>query len=511
MLLLVFFAVNISYAQSREQSFVWSLTGTDYQRGNIHFPAHIANVRISDYPVVGQAVMLEVEVTSSQNEPNLQLDLQLPDQIQVIEGNLHWHGSLSANETHHYNLVIVVQEAGFHHINLGLLSPPTKAKSYIDGVSIFIETNDLEAQIIRGHELQVTQSEYRYEVSPDNVTLSANRASASGTITLEGQVRYEANIGDCFGGPCDALVSNLIPERAVIQLWDAESAGERLLAESTISASGDYAFTVPNSDTDGTGIDPIIKILATDNERAEIVNSSEELYSVLFSLGTDLVDGSYTHSLNIASIPPDTTVNQAFYIFDLMVNNGYDYLAIETGWTNTDMVQVNWPQGCVFGLVDNSCYVNEAIYMYVDDGVQTDVILHEYGHFVLSRDVGDFDVVNACAPVYTHIFGAASISTACAWSEGWADFFEMTVQGSSNYRGVDVEAPANLPTTAGDHATYWESLVAATLWDIFDGGVTEPFDVINDGFNGTSGWLLVDNSKSQPPKNANHIDFEPIK
>ena len=166
-ILLSFMLAGTSYANSQMQSFEWELVNPDSPRENTPFSVHIANVRISEYPLVGKAVVLQIEVTSNENEPDLKLDILLPEKIQVMEGELHWRGSLSANEVYQHNLVIMPQEAGFYQIDIGLLSPPTQAQSYIDGVRFFIQTDNDDVQIIRNHEYRVTEFHYR--------TLSSNK------------------------------------------------------------------------------------------------------------------------------------------------------------------------------------------------------------------------------------------------------------------------------------------------------------------------------------------------
>lgn len=162
-------------------------------------------------------------------------------------------------------------------------------------------------------------------------------------------------------------------------------------------------------------------------------------------------------------------------------------------WNNNDTIEVSYPSGCVVGLIDNACYVGK-IYLPDAQGLQPDTIIHEYGHFVLSRYLDNAPIINACLlEGFTHYIGGLSNET-CAWNEGWANFFQMAVQSAfdplyfPNYNSYDFETPAD-PDLAIDPPPYdiWEATVTAILWDIFDGPSTvEPFysfDTIQDGFN----------------------------
>jgi hypothetical protein len=132
----------------------------------------------------------------------------------------------------------------------------------------------------------------------------------------------------------------------------------------------------------------------------------------------------------------------------------------------------------------------DGIAIFDFNGGRADIITHEYGHFVLSRYLGDATVINACAPIYNHNFTEPTIRPACAWSEGWADFLQMAVQNDPDYVGRDFETPNStyLPAPGEDPGS-WEVVVAATLWDIFDPVGTEGggfVDNLNDGLNGSA-------------------------
>src|SRR5690606_32796862 len=123
------------------------------------------------------------------------------------------------------------------------------------------------------------------------------------------------------------------------------------------------------------------------------------LYAIQPPAGNDLADGNYIFSY-LATTP---LTLEPFFIHDLIANTAYEYLASNTTWTNDDKATIQWPvPNCVPLLhTPNSCYYSNTIHLMQADGWDGDVILHEYGHFVLGRPehYDDSPVVFACQGV----------------------------------------------------------------------------------------------------------------
>ena len=75
-----------------------------------------------------------------------------------------------------------------------------------------------------------------------------------------------------------------------------------------------------------------------------------------------------------------------------------------------------------------------SIDLLAGDRWDSDVLLHEYGHFVMYKIYGD-DMPPSpnCS---NHYWGGHS-SLGCAWTEGWANFLQAAIQNDPNY--VDTE------------------------------------------------------------------------
>src|SRR5512139_3909194 len=68
---------------------------------------------ISPEPVVGQVVNYHIELsTPSGQVPNTTLTITLPSGIELVSGNLHWHGDLTTDQTVTKDLAIRVTSPG---------------------------------------------------------------------------------------------------------------------------------------------------------------------------------------------------------------------------------------------------------------------------------------------------------------------------------------------------------------------------------------------------------------
>jgi hypothetical protein len=303
------------------------------------------------------------------------------------------------------------------------------------------------------------------------------------TVTLYGAIEYTAKIRD---GGTATPVTNPLP-RVRIEVWD--DTGSEPLGKTWVNSSGEYIITVPNNEPGG--IDPKLFIYADDKKnntfdtRVEVVNPNGISYFADTPIIGNNLHGThrYDYTINLLSYDSDTV--QAFLIFDKMANVAYNTMQSWVSWNEMSSVKVIWPKVCVGlpgWLNPGSCYFYEKIYMHRFDGNAPDIIIHEYGHFVLSRKVGNDQVVHACSAVgYNHtLFGKTNET--CAWSEGWADFFEMAVQNDADYVGTLLDnVESHLPITEADK---YEFIPAASLWDFYDVSPPEPWDEFHDGFNG---------------------------
>jgi hypothetical protein len=467
------------------------------QAGSSRFPLEISGLTVDPQPAVGRVVELTVEIRSSQEEADVTVLIQLPQQVELTDGDLIWRGSLRAHVPCTHSVRLRVLTEGDWRIDVNAISRFPAGDSYGDYETLHLVSQARTGEALTADVYRVRQPSERL-LAPHAPTESSDSlpAESGGEVTIAGILSYEATEDDGTGATY--TVTRPVG-RVLVELYDQESTGDRWLATVNASSSpvGFYTFTVPNEDPDGSGIDPYLRVFADDQgalggRRAQVVDEANHAYVYLSPVidGGDLTDGPHPYD---HTIPESDLASQAFYIFDRTANAAYEFLQRETDWEYPGSVQLNWPDGCVFDGW-GSCF-NGQIFLDDPDGRHPDVIIHEYGHFVLSQY--GLDVIGACfalMPPFRHYMWE-ELNPSCAWSEGWADYFEMAVQGDADYIGSDLENVDKdymLGKVNGDAAASYEGVVAASLWDIFD-TADEAFDQLADGFDGASGngiWHL---------------------
>ncbi len=480
----------------------------------------ITRATVSPDPIVGQTATLSIEVISPRDEKDVSIDVLLPEEIRLAAGELSWHGSLSANQPQIHEISIIVLQEGDWRIYLGVSSQLSETSSIGDGDTLNITSMIDSAKVVPSAEYRITESKYSdiwpYRDGhgghiPDIFHLvpgGEETLATAGMVTIEGTLTYDALEADCFNvATCLTPILNEPLGGAIVELWD-QFPGPTLLATGLSDDTGFYSITVLNEDPDGsgTGIDPVLLIYPEDG-RIHVVDSLDfPYYELTPNIGQDVADGVIPFDHHIIQ----SDISQAMYIFEKL-HMAYEFLQDEVAWNNNDSVEVNYPSLCV-GLFDNSCYFGQ-IYLSQDQGRQPDAIIHEYGHFVVSRYFDNSAIIDACLyELYDHNLLGPSNET-CAWSEGGANFFQMAVQSAYDplyvpgYNDYDFETPV-APDLAVDPPPYyiWEATVTSILWDIFDGPSTvEPyysFDTIQDGFNNYNNGIWQ-NSITELPNTLN--------
>lgn len=127
------------------------------------------------------------------------------------------------------------------------------------------------------------------------------------------------------------------------------------------------------------------------------------------------------------------------------------------------------------------------------DDYDDDIILHEYGHFIVHNFSRD------SSPGGVHFLNDHTQDIRLSWSEGWATFFSSAVRNNPKNVDVNFAGPANFsfsiesnsllyppdnPGLLENSAIYTTSeiAVASVLWDIFDDINESQFDNLSIGF-----------------------------
>ncbi len=317
----------------------------------------------------------------------------------------------------------------------------------------------------------------------DDVELRVYEESVGGSLTVSGYWYYRDRNG----------VDRILPY-AKVEIWDDDLVGDDLLATTHTNASGFYQATFTNSDV-SNGVDVFARVLSTDDYSVS-VRSGGNLYSGDTAVTNDVQDGSFsigsyslTHSTNRA----------AWYLYDKVANDAWSYLKNTVGWDNNFNIEVRWSPTSTAGAAFYGSYIE----LNGGDGWDEDVLLHEYGHFVMFKTYSTFPSAPSCNP---HIWGMHT-SLGCAWVEGWATFLGGAIQNSPTYIdsvNQNITYSMESPPSSVHHPED-EGSINASLWDIFDSGSSESWDTLANSINGSASngiWKIVN---GQDPNHINEF------
>ncbi len=475
---------------------------------------------VSPLPIVGQVVTWRIEVRARGGDmPQTRLQLSLPTGVELVAGQTEYFLDVVKDQPYVVEVPIRVTAAGEWPIDAYATWPsdPHSQGGFGDNKRLFLTSSSSTALVEQGEDVQQPIIPVMQFDPPSVVTVTRlspageSPLSVGGIITFTGYLSFTSiSVQPAPGDPTNYITTTQIQplRRNLIEVWDVNP-GNVYRKVSTMpvyaDATGRYFISVTNLDTDGTGLDPYLVIYSTDNLRVNIANASGTTYAFgTAQIGSNLADGVYNFSYSLSSAVDSAPL----YIFDLVANTAYDFLTTNTTWAITTTAQFRYPVHCAQVPFFGSCYTG-TIYLVQNDGWDSDVILHEYAHFVLAKAYADDGaIVHACASVgYTHGFRTHT-SDECAWSEGWASFLQGAIQGQpdyldSNYPGdlgygprQYFEAPspglAPLDLTHPDSSDD-ETAILAALWDIYD-NATEDWDGIGLNINNPSSngiWTLA--------------------
>jgi len=486
--------------------------------------------KIESKPGAGSDFALSITIESSIALHESSLEIRASDEVEFNEPA--WDGSIEANIPLSLSFSGTILQEG-EWVIAPYFSASTGSTTFGAGETLTIlrTGNGIEWLQAKGDKTNHQGPQLNWPedipfpemISPQKLLMSTNEQNAlianDETAHFFGTISYEAR--DQF-----AIDYHEKPLPYVrVEVWDIDEDGIRLLTPTRTYAdgNGDYSIQVPVLDTDGTGIDPIILIYATDDTYVDVQTTSGSTWFYIgFYPTADISAGDHPFDISISS----AFDLEPFFAFDMIRLVGQKNLANQVDWEITEKLTVRWPATCVDLEHKKSCYFNERVYLNDDDGWDPDVILHEYTHFVLARSeyYGNARAVAACLfqfPPFIHFYNQ-HITQSCAWNEGWANFLQAVLQDDANYVDTfedglgnvnvsinqDIESPNRLPEVPQDGISNAdvEGAVTSVLWDIYDLPVdgrseTESFDEVGfrlDGLNNNGIWTLT---TSKTPNN----------
>ncbi len=280
--------------------------------------------------------------------------------------------------------------------------------------------------------------------------------------------------------------------------WDADGDGNDLLAEASADNNGYYSFSpVLNWDEDDTDpilnnrrIDPIIRWVL-ENDHSVVSNLSNYPYAWISTTHNNIPMGTTIIS---ASLPFNWANIEAMWIFqdiqrtrEYFLNHTYpqrDPGFLAAHWEKNQNSENGVPGSHFWALI------NPHVYIAHDSRLSLDTIIHELGHHIMWNQTGQWLWYDfGC---FQHdLFTQESVE--CAWSEGWSDYFAITVNGDACYdldqftcSGHNLENHTrNDPNIEGSWwGDYVEGRVAGALYDLMDSSNEAPwYDTAYCGFN----------------------------
>ncbi len=266
--------------------------------------------------------------------------------------------------------------------------------------------------------------------------------------------------------------------------------GKFVIASARLDTSSITLSYLIHTDTDNHGKSKSSHVRVVDRSNVAYEHNTQDFPNI-----------SASHNLWAYKLPSDDDIRGAAWITD----------AIETGWQYFDedapdfriikTITVEWDP-------DINTGASASGHKIILGGGDTDtdgdehyrwVILHEYGHVVLSA-VYD-KVLGACPSLHSI---ENFTNPVCAWYEGWATFVAHAVDDEPNKiwtktSNVDLEKHAiysnntrsiefqKTDSSSVDIGHKVEGRVAAALWDIYDDADDRIYDLVNgQKFDGIS-------------------------
>ncbi len=309
----------------------------------------------------------------------------------------------------------------------------------------------------------------------DEVTLTKYEP---GDVRIHGQFTYADRSGEMQG----ATGIN-------VQLWDWDADGDDLLAQTAASEDGQFSFPpITNWDQDDTDPNPSNRRLdlyiryALEHDDYLVTDFDWHPYSWRTSVHHDFDSGVSTW---YAGLPWESVDFQAMWLFQDIRRTRAFYSTHTIPPSSPGALFVHWEKDAnAHGLCSGSCFSaldpNLPYAFIAHSSIDSaDTVVHELGHHIMWNSTGQWLWYDfAC---FAHqIFSQES--TQCAWSEGWADFLALAVNGdpcydfdigpctgTANARHFDLE---NHTRNDDPQQFAWgdgvEGRVAGTLYDLMD-------------------------------------------
>jgi len=299
------------------------------------------------------------------------------------------------------------------------------------------------------------------------INVSSDHTSLSGTITVAGHLDYYDNKGD---------KQPLVWTR--VWICDREPDGNDYIHKEIFTDIEGNFTSGPIDNDDGPdedGLDIWIYVVAW-NWATQVINENGTRYYARTHMCDDCPDDTYYMTGEI----PEGHGAWMIFSYHSGIAAGWNYLNTTVDY-EMPMATACWPCG------DWPCYnPNNGVINLTDwSASYPDIILHEYGHYVMHTLYGYMP------PAMEEHYINENSDASTAWVEGWANFFPLVVQNDPDLLGWNLETH-HWCSAGWDDGDEVEGRVAGALWDIFDSD-DDGYDSFSDGLaraRATSGSTL---------------------
>jgi hypothetical protein len=262
-----------------------------------------------------------------------------------------------------------------------------------------------------------------------------------------------------------------------VQLWAAGIFGNRMLSADITDANGDYRLC----STSAAGSNVWVRFLA-ENGKWSVANGDGP-YAFVSQTIQGIGNGA---TVDVGSLhPTDTNLMRALHAFD-EINDASEWTPGDC-WAATDhdcrLVRFLWTPTSTDGPFYRPD--QDTVHLTADNPNFRSVVVHELGHAVMDEAYKDnFPAAPNCSPHFIQNVSSAG----CAWTEGFADWYQSAVYSDPEYVGgpgfvVDLEGPT-WGTPKWDNGDTVEGRIAAAMNDIADFPAEPYWDNYGEGAPG---------------------------
>ncbi|MEV5283433.1 hypothetical protein [Streptomyces sp. NPDC052811] len=264
-----------------------------------------------------------------------------------------------------------------------------------------------------------------------------------------------------------------------VQLRAKHWYGDETLGTSITDSTGHYQVC----SSDAGGEDDYIRFVA-ENGQWSVRNTDDDVYQFVSQTFTNVGDGTTT---DVGFLQPaDANLMPSLHIFD----EANDAKSWTPGacWSAHDhdcrQIPYNWSPTSTKGTFYSTD--DKHVYLTGPDPDSRSVVVHETGHAVMDDVYGDhFPAAPNCSPHYL----TSTSSTGCAWTEGFADWYQSAVYHDPEYVDTHNKIYLDLENHTWGTANWQdgdtvEGRVAGALNDIADTGHEKYWDDYGEGAPG---------------------------